>query len=110
MPPPPLLAFAAYKAPHLLPLGGFHLVADNLHWLSLKTLAQACIDLLSACICFFRVLRTVVGLTLKTRAVSRSPLPLRAMSTICGFTAGRQPWFRYSQRKMCRGPSVLVQR
>ena len=31
---------------------------------------------------------TVVGLTLKTRAVSRIPLPLRAMSTICCFTAG----------------------
>src|SRR3989454_7688968 len=46
---------------------------------------------------------TVVGLTLKTRAVSRIPLPLRAMSTICCFTAGRRPWFRYLREKCAAG-------
>ena len=110
MPQPPLLAFAADKAPHLIHLSCFHLVDDDLHLLSIKTLEKTFIYLLSACIFFFRVLMTVVGLTRKTRAVSRIPLPLSAMSTICCFTAGRRPWFRYAKRKMCRGQSVLLQR
>jgi hypothetical protein len=46
MPQPPLLAFAADKAPHLIHLGCFHLVDDDLDLLSLKTLEKACIYLL----------------------------------------------------------------
>ena len=46
MPPPPLLAFAADNAPPLNHLGGFHLVDDDLYWLSLKTLEKAFLDLL----------------------------------------------------------------
>jgi len=46
MPQPPLLAFAAHKAPHLIHLGCFHLVDDDLHVLSIKTLEKAFIDLL----------------------------------------------------------------
>src|SRR6266851_4021565 len=42
---------------------------------------------------------TVVGLTRTTRAVSRIPLPLRAMFTLCCFTAGRRPWFRFGTRE-----------
>ena len=48
MPQPPLLAFAAYKAPHLIHLGCFHLVDDDLHLLSIKTLEKAFIYLLYA--------------------------------------------------------------
>jgi hypothetical protein len=46
MPQPPLLAFAAYKAPHLIHLGCFHLVDDDLYLLSIKTLEKAFIYLL----------------------------------------------------------------
>jgi hypothetical protein len=40
---------------------------------------------------FFKVLMTVVGLSLSTRAVSRIPLPLRRISTICSLIAGARP-------------------
>ena len=40
---------------------------------------------------FWRVVRTVVGLTPSTRAVSRIPLPLSAISTICFLTSGCRP-------------------
>lgn len=37
---------------------------------------------------FFKVRRTVLMPTLSTRAVSRTPAPLRAISTILSFTPG----------------------
>jgi len=46
MPQPPLLAFAAHKAPHLLHLGGLSLVDDALHLLSINTLKKSFIDVL----------------------------------------------------------------
>jgi hypothetical protein len=46
MPQPPLLAFAAYKAPPLIHLGCVHLVDDDLHLLSINTLEKAFIYLL----------------------------------------------------------------
>jgi hypothetical protein len=46
MPQPPLLAFAAHKAPHLIHLGGLYLVDDDLHLLSINTLKKSFIDLL----------------------------------------------------------------
>ena len=46
MPQPPLLAFAAHKAPHLLHLDGLYLVDDDLHLLSINTLKKSFIDVL----------------------------------------------------------------
>ncbi len=46
MPQPPLLAFAAHKAPHLIYLGGLYLVDDDLHLLSINTLKKSFIDVL----------------------------------------------------------------
>ena len=46
MPQPPLLAFAAHKAPHLIHLSGLYLVDDDLHLLSINTLKKSFIDLL----------------------------------------------------------------
>ena len=46
MPQPPLLAFAAHKAPHLIYLGCLYLMDDDLHLLSIKTLEKAFIYLL----------------------------------------------------------------
>jgi len=46
LPQPPLLVFAAYKAPQLIHLGCLSLVDGDLHLLSLKTLEKAFIYLL----------------------------------------------------------------
>jgi hypothetical protein len=46
MPHPPLLAFAAHQAPHLSHLGCLHLMDDDLHLRSIKTLEKVFIDLL----------------------------------------------------------------
>jgi hypothetical protein len=46
MPQPPLLAFAAHKAPHLIHLGCLHFVDDDLYLLSIKTLEKPFIYLL----------------------------------------------------------------
>jgi hypothetical protein len=46
MPQPPLLAFAAYKAPHLIDLGCFHFVDDDLRLHSIYTLEKCFIDVL----------------------------------------------------------------
>ena len=110
MPYPPLLTFAAHKAPPLIDLGCLHLVDDDLTLRRIKRLEQSFIGLLDERLFFLMVSMTVVGLTPKTRAVSRIPLPLSALSTIRGFTAGRRPWFWYCRRKMCRGPSVVLHR
>jgi len=46
VPQPPLLAFAAHKAPHLIHLCCLHFVDDDLCLLSIKTLEESFIDLL----------------------------------------------------------------
>jgi hypothetical protein len=46
LPQPSLLAFAAHKAPHLIHLGGLHLVDDDLHLLNINTLEKSFIDVL----------------------------------------------------------------
>src|SRR3954453_5813092 len=45
----------------------------------------------SSSVCFLSSLTTVSLLMPSTRAVSRMPLPFRAMSTICHFTRGSYP-------------------
>jgi hypothetical protein len=46
MPQPPLLAFAAHKAPHFIHLGCLHLVDDDLHLLRITALEKPFIDVL----------------------------------------------------------------
>jgi hypothetical protein len=46
------------------------------------------VDLVEVSFLFFSSVMTVLVLTCKTRAVSRTPLAFIAMSTICSFTAG----------------------
>src|SRR5712671_3050493 len=57
---------------------------------------------------FLSTSMTVAELTRKTRTISRTPLPLSVMSTICCFTAGRRPLSWYCKRKMVRGQSRLL--
>jgi hypothetical protein len=42
---------------------------------------------------FFNSSITVMGLICSTRAISRTPLPLRVMATICRFTSGNRPGY-----------------
>jgi hypothetical protein len=48
---------------------------------------------------FLRVVITVIGLTPSTRAVSRMPLPLSAISIIYCLTSGTHPVLRYCSKK-----------
>src|SRR2546427_12216260 len=102
VPQPPLLAFAAHKAPHLIHLGFVHLPQDDVHLRRIKGAEQPCMHLLDGRLFFLSTLMTVAELTRKTRTISRTPLPLSVISTICCFTAGRRPWSWYCRRKMVR--------
>src|SRR5882724_9812141 len=53
MPEPPLLTFAAHKAPHLIDLGFFYLVDNDLHLRRIKRLKQSFIGLLDERLFFF---------------------------------------------------------
>src|SRR6266568_8643569 len=102
VPQPPRLAFAAHKAPHFIHLGLLHLPQDNVHVRRIKRVKQPCIHLLDGRLFFLSTLMTVAELTRKTRTISRTPLPLSVMSTMCCFTAGRRPSSWYWRRTMVR--------
>src|SRR5262245_5910259 len=89
-PQPAWLLLAADKGPHLVQLRLRYLV-DRHRGCSLTTRPQGRVHLVERPRFFLSVVMTVVGLTLKTRAVSRMPLPLSAMSTICCLTSGNRP-------------------
>src|SRR5215467_13447215 len=102
------MRFAAYVAPHLVELGAeptMHLQrirTPYLHCdlLRMKVLQHALIYRLQVRFLFFNSLRTVVGLTCNTRAVSRMPLAFIAISTICRLTSGDCPAYAYSRRNV----------
>src|SRR3989442_15932454 len=106
VPQPPLLAFAAHKAPHLIHLGLLHLPKDDVNLLRIKRVEQPCVHLLDDRLFFLSTLITVAELTLRTRTISRTPLPLSVMSTICCFTAGRRPLSWYCKRE--NGPRTVT--
>src|SRR6266446_5531375 len=110
VPQPPLLAFAAYKAPHLIHLGGINLPKDDVNLWRIKAVEQPFVHLLDGRLFFLSTSMTVAELTRRTRTISRTPLPLSVMSTICCFTAGRRPLSWYCKRKMVREQSRLLQR
>src|SRR6266851_7499381 len=91
MPQSPLLAFAAHKTPHLIDLGLLHLPHDDVNVLSIEDLEQMLVHLLDGRLFFLSTSITVAELTPRTRTISRTPLPLGVMSTICCFMAGRRP-------------------
>jgi hypothetical protein len=53
MPQPPLLAFAAHKAPHLIHLGGINLPTDDVNLWRIKAVEQPCVHLLDGRRFFF---------------------------------------------------------
>ena len=110
MPQPPLLAFAPHKAPHFIYLDGINLPKDNVNVRRSKRVEQSLMNLCDGGRFFLSTSMTVAELTRKTRTISRTPLPLSVMSTICCLTAGKRPLSEYCQRKMVRGQSRLLHR
>src|ERR671918_3204655 len=88
MPQPALIFFLAYKAPHFIHLRLVY--SDDLysHLLYSQGLQQSVVDRLKGGFFFFNSWITVVGLISKTRAVSRMPLPLSAISIIFSLISG----------------------
>jgi hypothetical protein len=99
MPSPPRLRFLPYVTPHFIELRCQPSVLGqllgtttlDLHVLWAQMLQRRVIDLVEVRCLFFNSFRTVVGLTCKTRAVSRMPLAFIAISTICCLTSGDCP-------------------
>ena len=60
-------------------------------FVGIQRLEKRSVDRLAGVLFFFNSLITVEGLIPKTRAVSRIPLPLRAISMIFCFTSGKRP-------------------
>src|SRR5215211_488221 len=91
VPQPALIFFLTHEAPHFIQL--CLLYSDELHcyFLCTQGLQQCGVDLLEREFFFFNSLITVVGLIFKTRAVSRMPLPLSAISMIFCLIAGNRP-------------------
>src|ERR671918_362209 len=91
MPQPALIFFLTHEAPHFIQLRLLYL--DDLygHLLYRQDLQQCVIDRLKGGFFFFNSLITVVGLIFKTRAVSRMPLPLSAISMIFCLISGNRP-------------------
>src|SRR5216683_8456165 len=90
-PQPARLFLATDKGPHFVQLRLLHLTNHHHGGCSLTTRCQGRVHLMERRRFFLRVLITVIGLTPSTRAVSRMPLPLSAMSTICRLTCGTHP-------------------
>src|SRR5215475_10554844 len=99
VPQPTRMRFFEYITPHFVELGAeptTHLKLIRtpdfyFHVLGIQGRQHTMIHRLQLRLFFFSSLMTVVGLTCKTRAVSRIPLAFMAMSTICCFTSGDWP-------------------
>ena len=91
MPQPALIFFLTHEAPHFIQLRLLH--SDELHYYFLRTqgLQQCVVNRLQRGFFFFNSVITVVGLIFKTRAVSRTPLPLSAISMIFFLISGNRP-------------------
>src|SRR5262245_24368407 len=99
VPQPTRMRFFEHITPHFVEFGAeptTHLkrirTPDfHYHLLGIQGRPNAMLHRLQLRLFFFSSLMTVVGLTCKTRAVSRIPLAFMAMSTICCFTSGDWP-------------------
>jgi len=90
-PEPPRLSLFADQCPHLVHFGLFRHTDDDGHLIRIHQGKEAVVHIAERGRFFFSVLMTVVELIFNTRAVSRMPRPLRAMSTICSWIAGQRP-------------------
>src|SRR5713101_3428157 len=97
VPQPPLVRLAPDKTPHLIHFGALH--APHLYCDRLRTapLDNGLVDRLERPGLFFNSSITVVGLICRTRAISRTPLPLSVISTLWRFPSGTRPCSAYSR-------------
>jgi hypothetical protein len=93
MPPPALMGFAADKTPPLIDLRGLDTAPLYRNRFGTAPVHNTLVDLGERGGLFFNSRITVFGLTCSTRAISRTPLPLSVISTICRFTAGKRPGY-----------------
>jgi hypothetical protein len=91
MPQPALVRFPLHETPHFLDLRGF----DSTDLYGTRVAIASChhtsMDWGARTHLFFNSSLTLMGLICRTRAISRTPLPVRGMSTICRFTADKRP-------------------
>src|SRR6266849_2342367 len=93
VPQPPLMGFAPHVTPPLIDLRRLHAAHFYPDRLGTAALHDACVHQRERGSLFFNSLITVVGLTCRTRAISRTPLPLSVISTICRFPSGTHPGY-----------------
>src|SRR6516165_7880008 len=80
-----------HAGPHLIDFGFIDPLDHHVHLVGRQRVEERLVHRGESRLFFFKVLMTVVGLSLSTRAVSRIPLPLRRISTICSLIAGARP-------------------
>jgi hypothetical protein len=102
MPQPAGSSFAAHKGPHFIPLCCHHFLDYHSGVRTCERCERRRIDAVELRLFFFSSLITVPGLTPNTRAVSRIPLPLSAISTIRFLTSGCRPLSSYVSKKIVR--------
>src|SRR5712692_422308 len=93
LPQPPLMGFAPHDTPPLIDLCRLHAAHCYRDRLGTAALHDACVHRRESGRLFFNSPITVVGLTGRTRAIARTPLPLRVISTSCRFTSGTRPGY-----------------
>ena len=91
VPEPPRLSFLAHVGPHLIDFRFLSSLDHHVHLVRMQRAEQQSVHRGERRLFFFNALMTVVVLIFNTRAVSRIPLPLRLMSTICSLIAGARP-------------------
>jgi hypothetical protein len=93
MPQPTLVSFALHETPPLIDLCGLNPANLYRNRFGTAPLHDHCVDRREFSGLFFNSPITVLGLTRSTRAISRTPLPLRVISTICRLTSGKRPGY-----------------
>src|SRR5918999_655899 len=83
MPQPPLLLLTLNITPHFVHFSFLSESNDNFNLIWVQQRKQVMVHIAECRFFFLSSLITVAELIFNTRTVSRMPLPLRAMSTIC---------------------------
>src|SRR5262245_58322068 len=102
MPQPPWMPCVPHITPHLVHLSFVNLLDDDVHIWWCEVPEERLIHVVQLWFLFLNVFITVVGLTFKTRAVSRMPLPFSAISIIWVLTSCKNPLLVYSSRNVWR--------
>jgi len=91
VPEPPRFALLAHVGPPLIDFRVLNALDHHVPFARVQRIEERSVPRGERRLFFFNAFMTVVGLICNTRAVSRIPLPLRLMSTICSLIAGARP-------------------